>query len=243
MRTILLSLILALMGAVPALAGDPETCIYNDRALAAACRNNPDIQAFLMEPGNLTVESYQQVPPVLRGWMPGEEEAVIGIIRNQEAGCGYTDPILASACMFDPRVKTALETRSRGPDTSWFALPPDVGGYARGNTDPRVPKIYASAASERLKTQWMFDGASNADRMRVVQGAIRRATGVEVEFARAYLIAVDERNFIACGYGFYNQGGDITSGLFVFDTRGGSALRAPQNLFNIKCAYADVVLR
>lgn len=64
--------------------GNPETCIYRDARLAEACRTDPDIRAFLREPSSAAVESYMAIPPVLRGWEPGEEDMVLSMIRGQQ---------------------------------------------------------------------------------------------------------------------------------------------------------------
>lgn len=246
MKTFLLACALLIAGLAlppPARAGDPETCAYSERALADACRTNPDVRAFLLEPGNLMVDSIYDIPPVIRGWMPGEEEAVMRAIQDVGIGCGYTDPIVAAACRYDPQVKAALQHSPRGSEAIWFDLPSDVGGWAKSMTDPRITRPFTSPAADRLRQRWMFDNVSHGERMNLIGRAVKRATGVDVEFARAFMVAVDETNFIACGYGFYNDGDTLSSGLFIFDSRGGSALRAPQGMFNAKCRYADVVLR
>lgn len=246
MKTFLLACAVLIAGlALPpaARAGDPETCAYSERALAEACRTNPDVRAYLLEPGNLMVDSIYDIPPVVRGWMPGEEETVSRAIQDIALGCGFIDPIVAAACRYDPQAKAALQGVARGAEAIWFDMPSDVGGWPKSITDPRIARPYPTAAADRLRQRWMFDGVSNTERMSLIGRAVKRATGVDVEFARAFMVAVDETNFIACGYGFYNDGDTLSSGLFIFDSRGGSALRAPQGMFNAKCRYADVVLR
>lgn len=76
----------SLMGiASPSAArGNPETCAYRDARLAQACRTDTDIRAFLRDPGNAGVETYMAIPPVLRGWEPGEEEMVLAMLRGQQ---------------------------------------------------------------------------------------------------------------------------------------------------------------
>lgn len=224
-------------------AGDPETCTYRERALADACRRDPEVRAYLLEPANTMVETLRSIPPVVRGWLPGEEEAVLGLIQNQQSGCGYTDQIVAAACKYDPMVKEALERSPAGASSIWFNLPFDVGGWAPSMTNSRYTRPYNTPGADQMRQNWTFDRVSNGERLRLIGQAMKRATGTDVEFVKAHLVAVDATNFIACGYGFFNEAGTITSGLFVFDSRGGSALRAPQSLFREKCLYADKTLR
>lgn len=233
-----------LLCAAPAKAGDPETCRYDDEALAQACRERPEIREYLLEPYNITVETYQDIPPVVRGWMPGEEEAVIRAITDMEAGCGYTDPDLALACRLDEEVHEALKTVGTGPETSWFALPFDIGGWAPPTFDKRRRSTLPGADQQRFR--WMMDAhRGNGDRIREIEGAVGRAIRQKVRFSRLYLVAVDGRHFVACGYAFTDGGGyePPTSGRLIFDTQGGSALRAPRDLFNAKCGLFDAVLR
>ena len=63
--------------------GNPETCAYREARLAQACRTDPDIRQFLRDPANAGIETYMAVPPVVRGWEPGEEEMVLGMLRGQ----------------------------------------------------------------------------------------------------------------------------------------------------------------
>ncbi|USN14793.1 hypothetical protein PAPPERLAPAPP_04240 [Brevundimonas phage vB_BpoS-Papperlapapp] len=226
-------------------AGDPETCEYVEPALSDACRADPDVRAYLLEPRNLMVERLVDIPPVVRGWLPGEEARVIRLIQEGQAGCRFLDRDLARACLLDERVRETLVRVGRGVDTPWFALPSDVGGWGASMTNPRITSVYANEGATRQRLSWgPLSSVSPEERMEQVARAVTRATGREVEFARLYLVAVDGVNFIACGYGFYSGAGEAPSaGLFVFDSRGGSALRAPASMFNAKCLYADRVLR
>ncbi|UTC29377.1 hypothetical protein BAMBUS_02950 [Brevundimonas phage vB_BpoS-Bambus] len=226
-------------------AGDPETCDYAEAALAEACRADPDVRAYLLEPAHLMIERLKDIPPVVRGWLPGEEAAVIRRIQDQQAGCGFVDHDLARACRLDEKVRITLRQVGRGPETSWFALPPDVGGWGASMTNPRITTLYRNEGAERQRLSWgPLSTVPNEARIEQVSRAVTRATGRQVEFARLFLVAVDGVDFVACGYGFYSADGeDPSAGLLVFDSRGGSALRAPAALFNAKCLYADRVLR
>lgn len=87
-RVVILACAIALSMALvsPAAAkGDPRTCAYRDARLAEACRTDSDIHAYLLDPENAGIESYMDVPPVYRGWEPGEEEGLIGALREQAA--------------------------------------------------------------------------------------------------------------------------------------------------------------
>lgn len=229
----------------PVIAGDPETCAYQDESLARACADDPGVRAYLLKPANALIERLADIPPAVRGWLPGEEAAVILSIQNEQAGCGYFDRDLALACRLDDRVRSALQKHGRGADTTWFVLPPEVGGWAANTTNPNIPRPYNNEGATRQRYDWTIGyPLPNEERIAQIERAITRATGREVRAARAFLVAVDGINFVACGYGFYKGDGELLSaGLFVFDSRGGSALRAPPALFVAKCQYADRVLR
>ena len=78
-----------MMVAVSATSSDAQsraaTCVYRDARLAQACRTDPDVQAYLNDPQNDPVETYMDLPPVVRGWEPGEEEMVLGLIRGSQS--------------------------------------------------------------------------------------------------------------------------------------------------------------
>ncbi|QYC09808.1 hypothetical protein [Brevundimonas nasdae] len=63
--------------------GNPETCSYREVRLAQVCRTDSDIRQFLRDPANAGVESYMAIPPVIRGWEPGEEEMVLSLLSGQ----------------------------------------------------------------------------------------------------------------------------------------------------------------
>ena len=63
--------------------GNPNTCAYQDARLVQACRTDPAIRAYLRDPDNAGVEAYMDLPPVIRGWEPGEEEALLGVLSPQ----------------------------------------------------------------------------------------------------------------------------------------------------------------
>lgn len=63
--------------------GNPNTCAYQDMRLVQACRTDAEIRAYLRDPDNAGVETYMDLPPVIRGWEPGEEEALLGVLANQ----------------------------------------------------------------------------------------------------------------------------------------------------------------
>lgn len=63
--------------------GNPETCGYREARLAQACRTDSDIRQFLRDPANAGVETYMAIPPVIRGWEPGEEEMVLNMLSGR----------------------------------------------------------------------------------------------------------------------------------------------------------------
>lgn len=63
--------------------GDPNTCAYQDARLVQVCRTDPEIRAYLRDPDNAGVETYMDLPPVVRGWEPGEEEALLGVLASR----------------------------------------------------------------------------------------------------------------------------------------------------------------
>lgn len=66
--------------ATSATAGDPRTCTYRDVRLANACANNASVREYLLDPQTGSVDAYLDVPPIYRGWDPGEEEALSRIL-------------------------------------------------------------------------------------------------------------------------------------------------------------------
>lgn len=62
--------------------GNPNSCAYQDTRLVQACRTDPEIRAYLRDPDNAGVETYMDLPPVIRGWEPGEEEALLGVLSS-----------------------------------------------------------------------------------------------------------------------------------------------------------------
>lgn len=62
---------------------NPNTCAYQDARLVQACRTDPEIRSYLRDPDNAGVETYMDLPPVVRGWEPGEEEALLGLLSPQ----------------------------------------------------------------------------------------------------------------------------------------------------------------
>ncbi len=69
------------------------TCAFRDARLAQACRTDPDIQAYLNDRQNDPVETYMDLPPVVRGWEPGEEEMVLGLIRGNQSSRQRSDQL------------------------------------------------------------------------------------------------------------------------------------------------------
>lgn len=236
----------ALTWAGAALAGDPETCAYADARLAEACATNPDVRAYLLEPYNVMVERYLEVPPAVRGWEPGEEDVVIRtairLAAQAKAGCGFDDPVFARACMLDPVLRAAAREGGLKPSDAWFHLPFDIAGWAPNTFDRR--RLADNPGATRQRVTWALFKSRSA-LIHEIERAISRAVRQEVVMARLYLVAVDGRNFVACGYGFFDGGGyePPSAGLVVFDTQGGSALRAERDHFNGLCGLSDAVLR
>ncbi|UTC28255.1 hypothetical protein GURKE_02240 [Brevundimonas phage vB_BpoS-Gurke] len=232
--------------AIPALAGDPERCAYREERLAQACAERPEIRRYLLEPFNVQVERYRDIPPAVRGWDPGEQDQVFAIALEHaeqvKAGCGFDDLAFARACMLDYDLRQAAHAARLPASASWFHLPFDVAGWAPQSFDRRRLSDHPGAREQRMR--WIFTGSSE-ERVAELEGAIGRAIRQRVQLAHAYLVAVDGRNYVACGYGFFDGGGyeDPSAGLVVFDTQGGSAIRAPRDLFNGLCGVSDVVLR
>lgn len=241
------ALALTALVSTPALAGDPETCAYRETRLAQACRTNPDIREWLLEPAQAGVERYVDVPPIIRGWDPGEEAAVIaGIARlqaEQSVGCDYNDVMLARACMIDPVVARTLRTVGRGHHSSWFVLPPEVGGYPGSRFNEAILSRTSGANQQRFA--WGSDVSNRYQRAYTLERTIGRAMRAEVSIAKVHLIAVDGINFVACGYLFSNGGGyeAPSGGTFLFDTRGGSIYRVPPETYRARCLAADAVLK
>lgn len=85
--------------AAPAVAGDPETCSYRDARLAHACRTNLEVRGFLSGSSGTSVEHYMDVPPIYRGWAPGEEAAldrVLGMGANAGRATATAAPATAA---------------------------------------------------------------------------------------------------------------------------------------------------
>lgn len=230
----------------PAWAGDPERCVYREARLAQACLERPAIRRYLLEPFNVQVERYLDIPPAVRGWDPGEEDRVFAIALEHaeqvKAGCGFDDLEFARACMLDYDLRQAALEKRLPPTASWYHLPFDVVGRPPQSFDQRRLSDHPGATAQRRR--WIFTGTLE-ERAMELEGAIGRAVRQKVRLVHAYLVAVDGRNFVACGYGFFDGGGyeAPSAGLVVFDTQGGSAIRAPRDLFNGLCGVSDVVLR
>lgn len=91
MRLFAFAALALLMLAAPAAAQErssPETCTYRDNLLAAECRADPGLRNFLIERENRWIENWEDLPPVMRGWAPGEEAAVIGAISAAQGARG-----------------------------------------------------------------------------------------------------------------------------------------------------------
>lgn len=73
--------------------GNPNTCAYQDTRLVQACRTDPEIRAYLSD--NAGVGTYMDLPPVIRGWEPEEEEALLGVLSTQPQP--YQQVVQASA--------------------------------------------------------------------------------------------------------------------------------------------------
>src|SRR3989344_5048867 len=63
--------------------GNPATWASQVAGLVQACRTDPEIRSYLRDPDNAEVETYMDLPPVVRGWEPGEEEALLGVLSPQ----------------------------------------------------------------------------------------------------------------------------------------------------------------
>lgn len=77
---------------------EPRPCAYADERLARECRADPELQAYLQSPEGKRVQGWYDLPPVIRGWDPGEEEKIIRFSRAQaasdEALRRETEPVL-----------------------------------------------------------------------------------------------------------------------------------------------------
>lgn len=254
MRTLLITAFTALVSltaAAPAAAGDPETCSYRESRLASECYNRRPIQRFLLEPVNAGVERYMDIPPAVRGWEPGEEEAVvrqINTLTHQRAvGCYYPKtPVLALACEYDPQARARLAQTNPGPDAIWFHLPPEIGGYPGSRFNNAL--LHRNPGADRQRVEWGMDVANRRTRAATLGRTLSRAMGgAEIQIIKAHLIAVDGQNFIACGYAASDGGGyeDMSMGTFIFDTRtpGANVFRATAEQFRARCLAADIVLQ
>lgn len=122
----------ASMGAASpsAARGNPETCAYRDARLAQACRTDPDIRQYLRDPANSGVETYMAIPPVVRGWEPGEEEMVLGMLRGQTQRQAVASTSLQNAPVGGPMARIdrlangeydrqVAAERARTPRVNW----------------------------------------------------------------------------------------------------------------------------
>jgi hypothetical protein len=258
MRLLLALALAALSFAAPAAAQDLmappwQTCRYVDPALVQACRADPDIRDYLRSPEGQRVRIYQDLPPVLRGWLPGEEAQVIAqaqanVIERAlrpapEASCRFYDRTLAAACRSNGDVRRLLA--GRGPDATFYHLPWYVAGRPPNTFDPaqRPPRAGNGGADRSVA----MIGASLRERegwMMQIEQRMEARLGAEVTIVSLYVTSIDRDNYIACGYAFSDGGGyeAESSGPFIFDTRGGSVLRAPPEMFRARCGWADGVL-
>lgn len=236
----------ALSFAAPARAGDPETCDYQEDALARACADDPAVRAYLLKPAHALIERLADIPPAVRGWFPGEAAAVyataLEYAEQVKAGCGFEDADFARACMLDADLRDAAHALMLPKDASWFHLPFDVAGWAPYQFDRR--RLADNPGATRQRVEWNHM-TSREDLIRQIERAVSRGVRQQVTLVRLYLVAVDGRNFVACGYGFYDGGGyePPSAGLFILDSLGGSAIRARRDHFNGLCGLSDVVLR
>ena len=129
--------------------GDPRACSYNDARLAEACRTDPAVREYLLEPDGAGAETYRDIPPAIRGWEPGEEEALRYLLHKQSLGCDFRDDRLVLACLTNEDVRHRLQTFGRGLDTPWEVLGPDLGGYAA--EPPRRPIRTRTPPSSRKR--------------------------------------------------------------------------------------------
>lgn len=244
---LLCALALTALFSTPALAGDPVTCRYSQAALAAACREQPEVRRYLMERENAGVVDLMDIPPSVRGWAPGEQAAldrVLGIQRtNTEAGCDYDDTLVALACRTNPLARERLAAMGRGRASSWFVLGPEIGGYPPDVMNMSLLSRDPSAAARAMS--WNLNLDMKETRIDEVTQVLERALQQRVVLARLSIISIDARNFVACGYAFTDGGGyeAESSGAFVFDTRGNSAIRATPQMMRQRCSAADAVLR
>lgn len=98
-----------LCGVPGAQAGDWKTCTYRDPKLAAECRNDPSFKDYLRYNGEMDhIEEWEDLPPAVRGWAPGEEGRIIDAIRAAPAPPVTPQPSLPPRFLLDADKKALL---------------------------------------------------------------------------------------------------------------------------------------
>ena len=233
MRTILASVAAVVVTAWPSAStaeagGDPRACSYNDARLAEACRTDPAVREYLLEPDGARAETYRDIPPAIRGWEPGEEEALRYLLHKQSLGCDFRDDRLVLACLTNEDVRHRLQTFGRGLDTPWEVLGPDLGGYAAEAPTPTYPDSDAAFIQEK------------ADEF---SRALAQYYGREVLVLKLRLVQTSGGNVIACGYMSVEEGQTMRSGPFIFDSSSGVIMPAAASLMRSRCSATGIVLR
>ena len=208
--------------------GDPRTCSYTDARLAEACRTDPAIREYLLEPESDPAESYMDLPPAIRGWEPGEEEALRYTLNKQSLGCDFRDDRLVLACLTNDDVRRRLQAFGRGLDTPWEVLGPDLGGYAAEAPTPTYPE------SDAVFIQYKAAEFSRA---------LAQFYGKDVLVLKLRLVQASGGNVIACGYLSVEDGQTMRSGPFIFDSSSGVIMPAAAPLMRSKCSATGIVLR
>ena len=112
--------------------GNPDTCAYRDARLAQACRTDQGVREYLRDPDNADVETYMALPPVVRGWEPGEEEMVLAMLRGQPQRQPVASTTLQNALVGGPMARIdrlangeydrqVAAERARTPRVNWSA--------------------------------------------------------------------------------------------------------------------------
>lgn len=208
--------------------GDPRTCSYTDGRLAEACRTDPAIREYLLESESGPAESYMDLPPSIRGWEPGEEEALRYTIHKQGLGCDFRDDRLVLACLTNNDVRQRLQALGQGIDTPWEVLGPDLGGYAAEAPAPTYSGSDAAFIQEK---------AAEFSR------ALAQFYGKDVLVLKLRLLQASGGNVIACGYLSVEDGQTMRSGPFIFDSSSGVIMPAAASLMRSRCSATGIVLR
>lgn len=120
-----------------AVAQTRTECDYPDPDLSAECRRDPGLREILRYPEYRDVQDFEDLPPALRGWAPGEEAAVIDAIRANRR---------------DPSLPPPRTPPTRGYST-WTFPPPANPNESLARIDFDTQQFLLQGVEQTLRAQ------------------------------------------------------------------------------------------